>query len=75
LRGHGESVNQNNGNTISFQSYSPDDYNKMVLDVKAAKQFLITNKNANPNNITIIGANVAINYAAMDPKIKSVVVL
>jgi len=56
LRGHGESVKQNNGNTISFQSFSPDDYNKMVLDVKAAKQFLITNKNANPNNISIIGA-------------------
>ena len=79
MRGHGESVKQNNGNTISFQSFSPDDYNKMVLDVKAAKQFLITNKNANPNNISIvgasIGANVAINYAAMDPTIKSVVLL
>jgi len=79
LRGHGESVKQNNGNTLSFQSFSPDDYNKMVLDVKAAKQFLITNKNANPNNISIIGAsigaNVAINYAVMDPTIKSVVLL
>ena len=79
LRGHGESVKQNNGNTISFQSFTPVDYNKMVLDVKAAKQFLITNKNANPNNISIvgasIGANVAINYASMDPTIKSVVLL
>ena len=79
LRGHGESVKQNNGNTISFQSFTPDDYNKMVLDVKAAKQFLITNKSANPNNISIvgasIGANVAINYAAIDPIIKSVVLL
>ncbi len=34
LRGHGESVKQNNGNAISFQSFTPDDYNKMVLDVK-----------------------------------------
>jgi pimeloyl-ACP methyl ester carboxylesterase len=79
LRGHGESVKQNNGNALSFQSFTPDDYNKMVLDVKAAKQFLITNKNANPNNVSIvgasIGANVAINYAAMDPTIKSVVLL
>jgi len=79
LRGHGESVKQNNGNTISFQSFTPVDYNKMVLDVKAAKQFLITNKSANPNNISIvgasIGANVAINYASMDPTIKSVVLL
>ena len=79
LRGHGESVKQNNGNALSFQSFTPDDYNKMVLDVKAAKQFLITNKNANPNNISIvgasIGANVAINYAALDPTTKSVVLL
>ena len=51
----------------------------MVLDVKAAKQFLITTKNANPNYISIvgasIGANIAINYAALDPTIKSVVLL
>jgi pimeloyl-ACP methyl ester carboxylesterase len=79
LRGHGESVKQNDGNTISFQSFTPDDYNKMVLDVKAAKQFLITTKNSNPNYISIvgasIGANIAINYAALDPTIKSVVLL
>lgn len=78
LRGHGESVTQND-QTISFQSFTPDDYNKMVLDVKAAKQFVITNKHANPNNVSIvgasIGANVALNYAAMDPTIKSVVLL
>jgi pimeloyl-ACP methyl ester carboxylesterase len=36
LRGHGESVKQNNGNTISFQSFTPDDYNKMVLDAHFA---------------------------------------
>jgi pimeloyl-ACP methyl ester carboxylesterase len=79
LRGHGESIKQSDGNTISFQSFTADNYNKMVLDVKAAKQFLITNKHVNPNNISIIGAsigaNIAINYAAMDPTIKSVVLL
>jgi hypothetical protein len=46
------------GNTISFQSFTPDDYNKIVLDVKAAKQFLIINKNANSNNISIVGASM-----------------
>ena len=38
LRGHGESINQN-GKTISFQSFTPIDFNKMVLDVKAARAF------------------------------------
>jgi len=78
LRGHGESTNQN-GNIISFQSFTANDFNKMVMDVKAAKQFLMAQKNINPNNIAIvgasIGANVALNYAASDPLIKAVVLL
>jgi pimeloyl-ACP methyl ester carboxylesterase len=78
LRGHGESINQN-GSTISYQSFSPADYNKMVLDVKAAKHFLVTQKNIGPNNIAIvgasIGANVALKYAASDPSIRIVVLL
>lgn len=81
LRGHGESTTSQNGNTIlSFQSFTPDDFNKMIMDVKAAKQFLVTQKNINPNNVAIvgasIGANVALNYAAAsDPSIKVVVLL
>jgi alpha-beta hydrolase superfamily lysophospholipase len=78
LRGHGQSVNQN-GKAISFQSFTPDDFNKMVLDVKAAKQFLVTQKGINPNNIAIvgasIGANVALKYAVSDPSIKAIVLL
>lgn len=78
LRGHGESIKQND-KTISYQIFTEEDFNKMVLDVKAAKQFLTGQKNANPNTISIvgasIGANVALNYAASDPTIKSVVLL
>jgi pimeloyl-ACP methyl ester carboxylesterase len=78
LRGNGESINQN-GKTISFQSFNPNDFNKMVLDVKAAKQFLITQKAINPTNIAIvgasIGANVGLKYAVSDPSIKAVVLL
>jgi pimeloyl-ACP methyl ester carboxylesterase len=78
LRGHGESINQN-GSTISFQSFTPADFNKMVLDVKAAKHFLVTQKNIGPNNIAIvgasIGANVALKYAASDPSIRAIVLL
>jgi pimeloyl-ACP methyl ester carboxylesterase len=78
LRGHGESINQE-GKTISFQSFTPTDFNKMVLDVKAAKHFLVTQKNILPNNIAIvgasIGANIGLKYAASDPSIKAVVLL
>jgi pimeloyl-ACP methyl ester carboxylesterase len=78
LRGHGESINQN-GNAISFQSFTPIDFNKMILDVKAAKHFLVTQKNIPHNNIAIvgasIGANVGLKYAASDPSIKAVVLL
>jgi pimeloyl-ACP methyl ester carboxylesterase len=78
LRGNGDSINQN-GKTISFQSFTPNDFNKMVLDVKAAKQFLMIQKSINPTNIGIvgasIGANVGLKYAASDPSIKAVVLL
>jgi alpha-beta hydrolase superfamily lysophospholipase len=78
LRGHGESINQN-GKRISFQSFTPTDFNKMVLDVKAAKHFLVTQKKISTNNIAIIGAsigaNVGLKYAASDPSIKAVVLL
>jgi pimeloyl-ACP methyl ester carboxylesterase len=78
LRGHGDSINQE-GKSISFQSFTPTDYNRMVLDVKAAKHFLVTQKNILPNNIAIvgasIGANIGLKYAASDPSIKAVVLL
>jgi pimeloyl-ACP methyl ester carboxylesterase len=78
LRGHGESINQD-GKTISFQSFTPTDFNRMVLDVKAAKHFLVSQKNMLPNNIAIvgasIGANIGLKYAASDPSIKAVVLL
>lgn len=73
------SRNFQNGSTISFQSFTPADFNKMVLDVKAGKHFLVTQKNIGPNVIAIvgasIGANVALKYAASDPSIRTVVLL
>ncbi len=78
FRGHGESIKQND-KTISYQTFTEEDFNKMVLDVKAAKRFLTGQKNVNPNTIVIIGAsigaNIALDYAASDPTIKSVVLL
>lgn len=78
LRGHGESIKQAN-TTISYKSFTPLNFKNMTFDIKAAKQYLIHEKDANPNKITIIGAsigaNVALNYAASDPSIKSVILL
>ena len=78
LRGHGESTKQGN-HTISYQSFMPKNFKNMTLDVKAAKKYLIGEKNANPNQISIIGAsigaNLALNYAASDQSINSVILL
>ena len=60
LRGHGESISLN-GKMISFQSFSLDDFNKMVLDVKAAKHFLVTQKHIGPNDIAVVGASIGAN--------------
>lgn len=78
LRGHGESIKQGN-HTISYQSFMPKNFKNMTLDVKAAKKYLIDQRNANPNQISIIGAsigaNLALNYAALDSSINSVILL
>jgi len=78
LRGHGESIKQAN-HTISYQSFMPGNFKNMTLDVKAAKKYLIDQTNANLNQISIIGAsigaNLALNYAASDHSIKSVILL
>ena len=78
LRGNGESIKQAN-QTISYQSFMPKNFKNMTLDVKAAKKYLIEGRKANPNQISIIGAsigaNLALNYAASDHSIKSVILL
>ena len=78
LRGHGESIKQANS-TISYQSFMPRNFKNMTLDVKAAKKYLTEERDANPNQISIIGAsigaNLALNYAASDQSIKSVILL
>jgi pimeloyl-ACP methyl ester carboxylesterase len=78
LRGHGESIKQANS-TISYQSFMPRNFKNMTLDVKAAKKYLAEERDANPNQISIIGAsigaNLALNYAASDQSIKSVILL
>ncbi|MCD6404304.1 MAG: alpha/beta fold hydrolase [Planctomycetes bacterium] len=78
LRGHGESTVQN-GETLDWENFSETDFNNMVRDVQAAVDYLRSRKDIDPDRIAIvgasIGANVAINYAAKDPKIKAVALL
>jgi len=77
LRGHGESVFKN-GKKMTWEEFSESDFKNMVLDVKAAKLFLIE-KGVNEKSIGIIGAsigaNTALNYAATDEEIKAIALL
>ena len=76
LRGHGNSIFRN-GQPVTIQNFSVDDYNRMPLDVVAAIAFLKTRTEADPNRIgvigTDIGANIAFVSAGLFPDIKATV--
>ena len=69
FRGHGKSQGD-------WQSFSKQDFNSIVLDVKAAKTYL---SKLGMDKIFIIGAsigaNTGLNYAATDSSIKGIVLL
>ncbi len=69
FRGHGQSEGK-------IEDFKEEDFEKMVLDVKAAKEYL---KDKDYKNIYIvgasIGANVGLRYAASDPDIKKIILL
>lgn len=75
LRGHGQSLKKD-GRTVGWQMFSAKDFNDMILDVKAAKEFL---EKKGVNKISLIGAsigaNAALNYATEDIEIKTIVLL
>ena len=77
LRGHGRSVEQD-GKTISWQTFVEEDYGNMVLDIRAAEDFL-SGKGISRDRIALIGAsigaNIALNYAANHENIGTVVLL
>jgi len=77
LRGHGKSI-EKNGKRITWQEFDENDFKNMVLDVKAAKIFLIE-KNIDSKSIGIvgasIGANTALNYAVSDEEIRVIALL
>jgi len=75
FRGHGESTSRN-GKTIAWQSFTNADFNDMTKDVAAARDWL-TNKGYDEFAIigASVGANTALNYAANDSAVKTVVLL
>jgi dienelactone hydrolase len=72
LRGHGASGPLPEGGDL--QQLAP-----MVADVKAARVYLASRREATPNRIGLagasIGANLAILFAANDPAVRSIVLL
>ncbi|MCH2123462.1 MAG: lysophospholipase [Pirellulaceae bacterium] len=81
LRGHGRSVKQvdrsGNERDITPDKMRATDFRAMVLDVHAAKKFLIKEHNAGKLNIellTVVGAEmgaiIALNWAAHDLNVK-----
>ncbi len=72
LRGHGASGPLPDGQTL-------DNLTPMVADVKAARAFLATRREAIPGRVGIagasIGANLAAIYAATDPTVRSIALL
>jgi alpha-beta hydrolase superfamily lysophospholipase len=69
LRGHGES-------DLDWKTFSEEDFKNMILDVKAAKEFL-AEKDITKFAIVgaSIGANIALNFAVEDNGINAVVLL
>ena len=73
FRGHGDS----DGN---WQKFSEKDFNNMILDVDAAKEFLRRQSKVNINSVSIvgasIGANIAIKYSLQNKEdIKTIILL
>ncbi len=78
MRGHGESLIQHNGSSLSYQNFTDLDHQKKINDVKAGVDFLI-NQGFKKEKIALcgasIGANLSLWYASLNPEIKAVVLL
>lgn len=74
LRGHGASTKRGNYE-IFYDTMSLGEYQKMVFDAKAAKNFLKEHGLKFHLVGASIGANIALTYAAQDSEIQSIVLL
>jgi len=78
LRGHGESTNIN-GVSRSWRDFNETDFRKMSYDVISAVRWLDERREVNSDRIAIIGAsigaNLALNYAVNDRRVRTVILL
>lgn len=78
LRGHGKSLIQGES-TLSLQDLQAADYLAMTHDVAAAVTWLRSQPEVNADRVAVIGAslgaNLALKYAAGDPRIAQVALL
>ena len=78
LRGHGGSI-QFNDSVRTWEEFSDADYGLMINDVYAAVRYLETRPEVNIERIAIIGAsigaNLALNYAVNDKRVRTLVLL
>jgi len=79
LRGHGESTKGKEGKVYDHRSFEPSEFPAMVGDAEAALAYLKGRPGVDSERIAIvgasIGANAALNAAAKDPAVKSLVLL
>ena len=78
MRGHGESLKQRD-RQLDWMGFSDDEFRKIMFDVLAAFKFLTSQPGIDPDRIGVlgsdIGANVALNAAAFEERVKALVLL
>lgn len=75
LRGHGES----DGGPTGYNNFSDGDHQKSIFDLKAAVDYLVKEKRAQPGKISFVGAsvgaNLALEFLSENPEFKTAVLL
>jgi len=70
LRGFGESITTRDGKKLDWETFTEEDYQKMIKDVGSAVDFLTGQTGVDDKRIGIIGAalgaNIGLNYAVMN---------
>jgi dienelactone hydrolase len=78
FRGHGESL-QCNGVARTWEEFNDADFKAMANDVMSAIRYLETRSDVNIERIAIIGAsigaNLALNYAITDKRVRTLILL
>jgi dienelactone hydrolase len=78
LRGHGESNAMVNGTKIDYQKFTDEEHVSSISDVRAAYEWIRT-RGIEPEQIAVIGAsigaNLAMKYAAEEPRVPAIVLL